>query len=250
MYARVLHSIRQVWQTVRFGRVHAASEQQVLQAEQDFYSAYITANMIVFDVGANVGDLTLRFSQLASQGAIHAFEASAATFTQLTDRCRASGCSNITLNHLALSDHQSTVTLHVYDDEHSGWNTMARRPLDKYGINIRPVHTEAVTATTVDAYCTNHAIGTIDLLKIDVEGAEYQVLLGARQMLEAKRIRCCTFEFGGTTFDMGNRPGAIERYLEELGYRIQNVVPGDPVFPGRFSAMAARFSMHTATPLP
>src|SRR2546430_5637065 len=44
------------------------------------------------------------------------------------------------------------------------------------------------------------------------EGAEYQVLLGARCMLQEKRVRCCVFEFGATTFDMGRS----EEHTSEL----------------------------------
>jgi len=41
---------------------------------------------------------------------------------------------------------------------------------------------------TIDNYCRQHQIGMVDLLKVDVEGAEYQVLLGAREMLKGKKI--------------------------------------------------------------
>ena len=138
--------------------------------------------------------------------------------------------------------------LYVYDDNHSGWNSLARRPLHTYGIYIDPIGTEEALATTVDSYCKENSIQRIDLLKIDVEGAEYQVMLGARRMLQEKRIGCCVFEFGGTTFDIGNNPDEIESYLDECGYKIRNVVKGNPVFPGRAGAKAARFSMHVAWP--
>jgi hypothetical protein len=67
-------------------------------------------------------------------------------------------------------------------------------------------------------------------------------------MLESQRIRCCVFEFGATTFDMGNDPNKIEAYVEHMGYEIRNVVEGDPIFPGRANAKEARFSIHIAIP--
>ncbi|RCV66062.1 hypothetical protein C5S53_00475 [Methanophagales archaeon] len=75
------------------------------------------------------------------------------------------------------------------------------------------------------------------------------MLLGARHMLESQSIRCCVFEFGATTFDMGNDPNEIEAYLKQFGYRIRNVVKGNPIFPGRSSAAEARFSVHVAIPI-
>jgi len=100
---------------------------------------------------------------------------------------------------MALGDRETVEDLYVYDNEHLSWSSLAERPLENYGIYVRPDRTEKVVMTTIDRYCEKNDISQIDLLKIDVEGAEYQVLLGARSMLQHKRIRCCVFEFGQTT---------------------------------------------------
>ncbi|MBS1914371.1 MAG: FkbM family methyltransferase [Bacteroidetes bacterium] len=226
-----------------------AAALDVERAEQTFYIEYLRDGMVVFDVGANVGELTLLFSRFAgSNGVVHAFEASRRVFERLSRICELAGCTRAVLNHCAVADTVGTLKLHVYSDEFSGWNTLADRPLANYNISAAPVAIEDVPSTTVDAYCSEHGIERIDLLKIDVEGAEYQVLLGARRMLAERRIACCVFEFGQTTFDMGNRPSEIRRYLEGCGYSIRNVVKGDPVFPGGDNVDDARFSLHVAVP--
>jgi FkbM family methyltransferase len=205
--------------------------------------------MTVFDVGANISELSLLFSRFVGEsGKVHSFEASASTFKKLNTICQAAQRSRILLNHLEVSDQEGIVRLHVYDEEYSGWNSLANRPLHNYGINVQPVCIEEVNAITLDSYCRENDIAQIDLLKIDVEGAEYQVLLGAYQLLQRKSIKCCVFEFGQITFDMGNTPNEIEAYLRQLGYRIRNIVKGDPVFPGRKHVSQARFSLHIATP--
>jgi hypothetical protein len=152
------------------------------------------------------------------------------------------------LNHLALSDKSGLIRLHVYEDAYLSFNSQAVRPLKDYGADVESIGVEEIAATTVDDYCKREKVERIDLLKIDVEGAELQVMQGARRMLQSKRIRCLTFEFGQATFDMGNSPAEIEVYLKEMGYKIRNVVKGDPIFPGRESVKAARCSMHVATP--
>jgi FkbM family methyltransferase len=221
---------------------------EVERAEQIFYLNYLHEGMMVFDVGANIGELALLFSRfVGASGCVHGFEASSDTFSRLSLLVGAAGRQNIVLNHLALSDHEGAVRLHVYDGPYSSWNSQALRPLENYGIDVKPVTSEEVEATTVDAYCKRNSVEMIDLLKVDVEGAEFQVLLGATEMLRQKRVRCITFEFGQTTFDMGNNPADIEEYLRDHGYKIRNIVDGDPVFPGRESVEHACFSMHVAT---
>lgn len=229
--------------------LRTASPIEVERAEYIFYINYLREGMIVFDVGANIGELSLLFSRfIGKTGRLYAFEASQATFEKLSSICQLMSRSQIILNHNAVTDQVGIAKLHLYGEEYSGWNSLANRPLEQYGINIKSTGIEDVEATTIDEYCQAHNIDQIDLLKIDVEGAEYQVLLGARRMLKQKKIRCCVFEFGQTTFDMGNDPAVIEAYLWDLGYKIRNVVKGNPVFPGRANSKDARFSVHIAIP--
>jgi len=221
---------------------------EIERAERIFYLEYLREGMTVFDVGANVGELTLLFSRFVEGGSVHAFEASGATYKKLELVCDATGKRNVRLNHLALSDKNGSIRLHVYEDALSSFNSQAARPLKDYGLNFESIGIEETPATTVDDYCDREKIEQIDLLKIDVEGAEFQVMQGARRMLKSKRIRCLTFEFGQTTFDMGNRPEEIEVFLKEMNYKIRNIVKGDPIFPGRESVETAQYSMHVATP--
>jgi FkbM family methyltransferase len=218
-------------------------------SERDFYSEYLRHGMMVFDVGANEGELTILFAKAIGSGEVHAFEPCRATYDALETHCMAVGLDNVRLHRLALSNKEGTADLHLYDAEFSGMNTFAERPLAKYGSTLKTKGSEVVQTSTVDEQSRLANVDFIDLLKVDVEGAEYQVLLGARKMLEQKRIGCCTLEFGQTTFDMGNDPGEIEMFLSEMGYEIHNVVSGDPVFPGRESVMSAQFSMHVISPI-
>lgn len=222
---------------------------QVERAERIFYLEYLREGMTVFDAGANVGELTVLFARFVGDaGSVHAFEASGQTFNRLETVCAAMNTRNVVLNNLALSDKNGSIKLHVYDERLSSFNSAAARPLKNYGLDFEPVGVEEIAATTVDDYCARQKIERIDLLKIDVEGAEFQVLQGARRMLAAKRINCLTFEFGQTTFDMHNDPAEIETYLKEMNYKIRNIVSGDQVFPGRASVETARYAMHAATP--
>ena len=222
---------------------------EVERHERIFYLNYLRDGMTVFDAGANVGELTLLFSRFVGPaGSVHAFEAARGVFERLKIVCEATGKRNITPNHLALADKSGFIRLHVYDEPLACLNSQAVRPLKNYGLDFDPVGIEDTPATTIDKYCDENNIERIDLLKIDVEGAEFQVMCGALGMLQSKRIRCLTFEFGQTTFDMGNTSRDIEKFLREANYQIRNIVAGDPVFPGRESVETAKYSMHVAVP--
>jgi hypothetical protein len=84
-----------------------------------------------------------------------------------------------------------------------------------------------VAVTTIDAFCREHGIAHIDLLKLDVEGHELAALQGARGMLG--RIEAIQFEFGGTALDS---KAFLRDFLEVLdGYRVHRIVRDglDPV---------------------
>lgn len=219
------------------------------RAEQKFYIDYLRDGMTVFDIGANIGELSLLFSRfVGTRGQVHAFEPSSSVFFRLEGIIRLSKKENIIVNNIAVSDLSGEKSLYIYSDHHSGWNTFAQRPLTKYGINIKPIGSEMVKSTTVDKYSEQNKITSIDLLKIDVEGFEYQVLLGARRMFDEKRIKLCVFEFGATTFDAGNSPREIKRFFHETGYSLRNLIRRDPIFPGASDPGVAKYSMHIARP--
>jgi FkbM family methyltransferase len=230
--------------------IETADFVEVERLERIFYLEFLREGMTVFDVGANIGELTLLFSRfVGARGGVHVFEASGEVFEKLETICRVAGCRNVALNHLAVSDKNGTVRLNIYDNAYSSFNSIAARPLKNYGLDLEPVGMEETPAVTVDSYCDGRNIEFIDLLKIDVEGAEFQVMQGARRMLKSKAIACLSFEFGQTTFDMGNNPAEIEAFLKDFGYKIRNVVAGDPVFPGREGVETAKYSMHVAVPV-
>jgi FkbM family methyltransferase len=241
MFGKFRHFIRRL----RSSYTH----EEVEKAEYIFYLEYLQKGMVVFDVGSNIGELSMIFSKfVGSTGIVHAFEACQGTFEQSSGILNLAGKKNIILNHVALSDKNENIKLYIYGPEYSGWNTIADRPLKNYGIDKTPVAEEYVEAITIDTYCENNGIRQIDLLKIDVEGAEYQVLKGARKMLANKQIKCIIFEYGQTTFDMGNRPADITNFLDSHGYKILNVIKGSANFPGGNDVSKAMFSMHIAKP--
>ena len=155
----LLRSLASKIRQVLRGRVTtSASFEDVERAERQFYLDSVRDGMIVFDVGAHVGELTLLFSRLAGSGQVHAFEAGRRSFERLSAACQASGRGNVLLHHLAVSDRIGEIELHVYDDAYLAWSTQAKRPLAAYGIDVKPVGIERIPSITLDRYCETAAV--------------------------------------------------------------------------------------------
>lgn len=177
---------------------------------------------VIFDVGANKG----QFLRLALQEAqpeltqIHCFEPSKAAFEALNAAYGA--CGNVRLNNTALAAKHGDAVLY-FDQPGSGLASLTKRRLGHFGISH--VGQEPVSVETLDSYCMANGIETIDLLKIDVEGHELDVLLGATAMFEKSAIAAVTFEFGGCNIDTRTFFQDYWYFFKEIGMKIYRVTP-------------------------
>ena len=127
---------------------------QVEKAEQIFYLENVYDGNLVFDVGANVGELTALFSRfVGNKGQVHAFEPTPTTYKKLSKIIELTRKNNVVLNNLAVSDLKGEIVFNTYIDTHASWNTMANRPLEKYGIDIEKPKILKVLSVTIDEYC-------------------------------------------------------------------------------------------------
>lgn len=145
----------------------------------------------IFDVGANVGYWALTAARVNPSATIHSFEIVPETFAAFVENTKTYG--RIVANAIGLSDREGTVPVHVAD-----------------GVNS--VHFSAVTPfangrrvecpmTRGDLYAARAGIERIDFLKIDVEGGEYDVLMGFSDMLGRGTIGLIQFEYGSANID-------------------------------------------------
>lgn len=227
----------------------AYNAEQVEALEFDFYENLIRPGMTIFDVGSNVGSTAEYFvEKVAPSGVLHCFEPGAYAFQKLQERMKTITGPSVHLNNLAVGDRIGETEFHVYPESHSSWNSLGRRPLENYGIGIKPVEVVFVPMITLDAYCADNSVEHIDFLKLDLEGCELQALRGANEMLLRHRVSTCLLEFGQTTFDQGNRPQDLAEFCRSVGYSLRNLIKGDPLFPGGRHAATAQFAMLVAQP--
>lgn len=146
-----------------------------------FYRKKIRLGDTVFDIGANIGAHTLYFARcVGATGAVHAFEPTEFAYTKL-------------LQNLALNPQLKTVLCNHELLVGPGDQTMPERIYSSWPLNpSADAHPklkgrlEAVAgarAETLDCYCVRNRIARLDWVKLDVDGNETPVLLGAREVL-------------------------------------------------------------------
>lgn len=137
---------------------------------------------VVFDIGANVGDVSCYMLHYFPQATVHAFEPCTETYDRLLANVARSGFgSRFRPYRFGLSDVASEGVLHV--SRAHGANSLVP-PGEEYrqmNPHVAHVGTERVPLVRLDDFTAQEGIDRIDLVKIDVEGAEMQVLMGGEQ---------------------------------------------------------------------
>lgn len=164
-------------------RVRLAARYRHLSWNPEEYEAFRAAvrpGATVFDIGANVGAYTLLFAQwVGSAGRVVAFEPAPASAAGLRDQLRLNGVADrVQVVEYAVSDVVGTSRFEA--DHANGANALVP---DGY----RGDHAVSVRTTSLDAFCEANCLRP-DVIKIDVEGAELDVLRGARRTLAAGDI--------------------------------------------------------------
>ncbi len=178
------------------------------------FRALAKPGMTIIDVGANVGQYTLLAASIAGpRGVVHAFEADATNFRRLQGNVMQNQFEAISLNLVALSDHAGCVTLYSSKNDNAGEHSLFRFDPEMSGVTI--------PAITLDGYMETAGIGSsgsLDIIKIDVQGAEAMVLHGAESTLRTHRPHViCEFEERWLT-GMGSSTTQLKAWLRSIGY--------------------------------
>jgi FkbM family methyltransferase len=128
------------------------------------------------DVGANIGLFSLTASrQVTDKGKVFAFEPYSATHKKLLRHISRNGISNIVVEKLGISSGESTISLVGNRD---GLNTGM---MSEFGTGGEI--SETVSSISLDQYKAIHINQPIRFIKLDIEGGEYNALLGMRNIL-------------------------------------------------------------------
>ena len=163
-------------------------------------------NPVIFDVGANVGLISIPLSGTFKKGKVYAFEAIPQCAEVLKNNMKRNKINNLTVIDKAVSSTPGNLELNL--SSQLGATNVSQIQL---GENTSPNIVESIT---LDNFVKLNKIDHIDLLKIDVEGWEEHVLLGAEESI-LKFKPCCIMEFN---------IDALDEAAEERGYSLWNKI--------------------------
>jgi FkbM family methyltransferase len=186
----------------------------------------------IIDVGANVGFWVLGAAALGPRGTALALEPSPDLLAGLQRNACLNGIENLACLAVAASDREGEGRF-LPNPRNSAHGALCPPETDERGITV--------PLTTLDALCRQRGLPAVDLLKIDVEGAEEAVLLGAQSTLNNRRPPVVLIEVGGHQADRyGSSASRVKALLATHGYSTYR-------FDGRHLGMVVLDAPHPIT---
>jgi FkbM family methyltransferase len=220
------------------------------RSEIDFAVACLQPGMTFFDVGANVGLFSIPAARKLQHGRVYAFEPTAQTFQQLLSHATLNRLTNLHGVHSAVGDHTGEVVLQINAPGKDGLNTIGKPAHQDSHI----VATETVPITTLDQFIHLNSIQHVDMLKVDVEGADLLVFRGAQNLLARPDAPIILYESGCLTAGFGYHPVESMWLLQSHGYHFFMIsangritpLPGSPPHDAMLIAAKAAHPSYTS----
>ena len=172
---------------------------------------------LIIDGGANVGDYSVMANQIMPDCTIYAFEPVEATFQHLLSNIK--DLKNVVPIKKGLFKENCELSINLFaSNEHSSI-------YDIEGLPQSSNQKQTIALVRGDDFMRNQNIASVDFLKLDVEGAEYDALLGFETAIKNGAIKAVQFEYG--YINISTKKLLIDYYtfFEANGYVLGKVFP-------------------------
>ena len=175
----------------------------------------VRSDSIVLDVGANIGYMTLHLSQKCLDGHVYSFEPVRSLYEQLQTNVEINNFeNNCTLLNIALGNVDEAGTV-LKNTKNMGMSSIVRS--EKVSSE-----NENIIIKKLDSIDLN--VENIDLIKVDVEGFEYEFLKGAEKTIK-NHMPILVIEYSPALLSSDEQHDLVE-FLYKMGYKIYDVRSG------------------------
>ncbi|WP_315819858.1 FkbM family methyltransferase [Paraflavitalea speifideaquila] len=177
---------------------------------------------VILDVGANRGDVTQTYSKAFPEASIYAFEPFPDSYLILQQRF--SENSKISCYQKAVAENNKTKTFYV--NKNVDTNSLLKPQntglsSDKQVENLNQIEVESLT---LDEFCESKKIDKVDILKMDIQGGEFNALHGARNLLKEGKISLIYSEvYFIEQYEKQPLFHDVSKLLFQYGYTLQDI---------------------------
>jgi len=180
------------------------------------------------DIGAHVGYFSMLASQLVGPGgAVYSFEPEPRNFSHLLEHIEVNRATNVRPMHMAVGAAPSVADFFVNADNDGGhalWE-VGRHPFNERSREAPT--TRKVFVTSLDTIFQGRDMRTLKAIKMDAEGAEFAILVGARELLRRARVPFIIAEINRFGLEsMGASERHVRNVMQEMGYETYLFQPG------------------------
>jgi FkbM family methyltransferase len=167
---------------------------------------------VAIDVGANIGVWSLLAAERQPDARIHAFEPVPEVAAHCRRHVALNAVETIVLNVAAVAAADGVAPFYAVRSENTGASSL---------VNRRPSDEIRVPVVTLDTYVERAGLARVDVLKVDVEGAEGLVFTGGTRTLSRADAPAIFFEVDARLCAAtGTTPHDVKRRLGDYGYGI------------------------------
>lgn len=183
------------------------AEQEIID---NYLKPYVEKSEIILDVGGHVGYHSIAYSRINNRSKIKTFEPQREVYNLLDLNIKQNNINNVEIYNLAVGHKNKNITLSntITDGPNRGINFEygGEKEFNIGGVSIGKGGDE-IDMITIDSL----ELTSLDYIKIDVEGAESLVLMGAKEtILKHKPVIC--FEY--------NHKQLSQEYLSDIGFEL------------------------------
>ena len=203
-----------------FAHLWKALTRQHHQELRSQFRPFVPTDGVVLDVGAHAGhagQFTKLFAAMVPQGRVHAFEPGSYALSILRTVKTFRKLSNVTIHACGLGDSSQVNVLNV-PIKKSGSIGFGLSFIDDSQHPERPAVTEDIAIRRLDEVVAEHDIRRIDFIKVDIEGSEMRMLVGAEGALSKFSPALYIELVNGNLARRGDSIEELTGYLADLGY--------------------------------